>query len=98
MANDSASRIVTSLLSHSEIAFQICSLWPEDYRDGFQVRKKSGARRRRFQNCYRVEAYAARTLVRNLLTSVFNRVESLDSICAADNTCEEAVPVSVAPR
>ena len=41
---------------------------------------------------------AARTLVRNLLTSFFSRPESFDSICAADSTCEEAVPVSVAPR
>lgn len=98
MANDSASRAVTSLLLHSEIAFQICSLHSDYPRAGFQLRKKSGARRRRLQNRYRFPAYAARTLVRNLLTSVLSRVLSFDSICAADSTCEEAVPVSVAPR
>jgi hypothetical protein len=41
MANDAASHAVTSLLSHSEIAFQICSSRPEDYMDGFRCRKKA---------------------------------------------------------
>src|SRR6266700_1628596 len=41
---------------------------------------------------------AARTASRNLLTSVLRRSLSLDSDCAADRTCEEAEPVSVAPR
>ncbi|WP_212253800.1 hypothetical protein, partial [Bradyrhizobium liaoningense] len=31
----------------------------------------------------RAKVYAARTLVRNLLTSFFSRPESFDSICAA---------------
>jgi hypothetical protein len=42
-------------------------------------------------------AQAARTESRNLVISTFKRVLSLDSICAADRTCEEAEPVSPAP-
>src|ERR1700761_9622951 len=41
---------------------------------------------------------AARTEVRNLLTSALRRLESPDSICAAERTCDEADPVSPAPR
>src|ERR1700760_2975105 len=41
---------------------------------------------------------AARTLVRNFDTSLLRRPESLDSDWAAESTCEEADPVSVAPR
>jgi two-component system, OmpR family, sensor kinase len=41
---------------------------------------------------------AARTVSRNLPTSSFSRLLSLDSDCAAASTCEEAVPVSLAPR
>src|ERR1700761_6857405 len=41
---------------------------------------------------------AARTEVRNLLTSALRRLESPDSICAAERTCDEADPVSLAPR
>src|ERR671912_391501 len=41
---------------------------------------------------------AARTESRNLPTSSLRRLESLESDCAADSTCEEAEPVSLAPR
>src|SRR5581483_3531552 len=41
---------------------------------------------------------AARTLVRNFDTSALRRPESADRGCAAVSTCEEAVPVSAAPR
>src|SRR5882672_9140634 len=41
---------------------------------------------------------AARTEVRNLETSARRRPLSPDSDFAADSTCEEAEPVSVAPR
>src|SRR5207237_9496032 len=41
---------------------------------------------------------AARTESRNLPTSVLRRWLSPDSDCAADSTCEEAAPVSLAPR
>src|SRR5665213_1284389 len=41
---------------------------------------------------------AARTESRNLLTSSLSRLESRDIDCAADSTCEEADPVSLAPR
>src|SRR5215467_5415402 len=41
---------------------------------------------------------AARTELRNLPTSCLRRLESDDSDCAEDSTCEEAEPVSPAPR
>src|SRR5450755_4027512 len=41
---------------------------------------------------------AARTDVRNLLTSARRRPLSPDSDFAAESTCEEAEPVSVTPR
>src|SRR5689334_6643036 len=41
---------------------------------------------------------AARTEPRNFATSDLSRPESADSVWAAENTCEEAAPVSVAPR
>ena len=41
---------------------------------------------------------AARTESRNFATSTLRRLLSPDSICAADSTCEEADPVSPAPR
>src|SRR6476619_3326004 len=41
---------------------------------------------------------AARTELRNLPTSSLRRLLSPDSDCAADSTCEEAEPVSLAPR
>src|SRR5882762_6518733 len=41
---------------------------------------------------------AARTESRNLPTSSLRRLLSPDSDCAADSTCEEAEPVSLAPR
>jgi hypothetical protein len=41
---------------------------------------------------------AARTELRNLLTSSLRRLESRDIDCAADSTCAEADPVSLAPR
>src|SRR5207237_8538802 len=41
---------------------------------------------------------AARTELRNLPTSSLRRLLSPDSDCAADNTCEDAEPVSEAPR
>ena len=41
---------------------------------------------------------AALTELRNLLTSSLRRLESPDSDCAADSTCDEAEPVSLAPR
>src|SRR3954470_10434932 len=41
---------------------------------------------------------AARTVSRNLPTSSLRRLLSFDSICAADSTCEEDEPVSLAPR
>src|SRR5450631_3727912 len=42
--------------------------------------------------------YAALTELRNLPTSSLRRLESPDSDCAAERTCEEAEPVSLAPR
>jgi hypothetical protein len=41
---------------------------------------------------------AARTVSRNLPTSSLRRLLSPDSDCAAASTCEEAEPVSPAPR
>src|SRR5450432_751479 len=41
---------------------------------------------------------AARTVLRNLPTSSFRRLLSLDSDFAAERTCDEADPVSLAPR
>ena len=41
---------------------------------------------------------AARTVARNLPTSSLRRLLSLDSDWAAESTCEEADPVSLAPR
>src|SRR5437879_697333 len=43
-------------------------------------------------------AYAARTLLRKSSTSALRRLLSFDSDCAEDSTCEEAAPVSPAPR
>ena len=42
--------------------------------------------------------YAARTEARNLPTSCLRRLLSPDSDCAASSTCEDADPVSLAPR
>lgn len=42
--------------------------------------------------------HAALMVFRNLLTSAFNRLLSEASVCAADRTCDDAVPVSLAPR
>src|SRR5260370_35644367 len=48
---------------------------------------------------YQLESfYAARTVARNLTTSAFRRLFSLESSCADESTCEEAEPVSPAPR
>src|SRR6266511_2998691 len=47
-------------------------------------------------NCQRDQA--ARTESRNLPTSSLRRLESPDSDCAAASTCEDADPVSLAPR
>ena len=44
------------------------------------------------------DAQAARTVARKRLTSSFSRLLSRASERAADSTCEEAEPVSVAPR
>src|SRR5260370_26588823 len=41
---------------------------------------------------------AARTVSRNLPTSSLRRLESDDNDWAAESTCEEAEPVSLAPR
>src|SRR5206468_8534493 len=41
---------------------------------------------------------AGRTEVRNFETSTLRRLLSPDNICAADSTCEDAEPVSPAPR
>ena len=41
---------------------------------------------------------AALTVLRNLPTSSFRRLLSLDSDFAAERTCDEADPVSLAPR
>src|SRR5260370_9199487 len=48
--------------------------------------------------CEAPPCYAALTEVRNLLTSTLSRLESPDSDCAAESTCEDAEPVSPAPR
>ena len=45
-----------------------------------------------------IYSYAARTELRNLPTSSLSRLLSRDSDCAAERTCEEAEPVSLAPR
>jgi hypothetical protein len=45
-----------------------------------------------------VLAYAARTVIKNLPTSAFSRSLSCDNSFAADNTYDEAEPVSPAPR
>src|SRR5213083_888026 len=47
-------------------------------------------------NCQRDQA--ARTESRNLPTSSLRRLESPESDCAAASTCEDADPVSLAPR
>jgi hypothetical protein len=41
---------------------------------------------------------AARRLSRNLPTSSLRRLLSDDGVCAAESTCDEADPVSEAPR
>ena len=41
---------------------------------------------------------AARTEFKNLPTSSLRRLESVDSDCAEESTCEDAEPVSLAPR
>src|SRR5262249_26410029 len=41
---------------------------------------------------------AARTELRNFETSALRRPESTDKVCAAESTCEDAEPVSLAPR
>src|SRR3954471_11225118 len=46
----------------------------------------------------RNDDYAARTVARNLMTSAFSRLFSFDSSCAEDSTCDEAEPLSPAPR
>src|SRR5262245_43512853 len=48
-----------------------------------------------FQACF---DQAARTEFRKLPTSRLSRLESEDSDCADDSTCDDAVPVSPAPR
>src|SRR6478736_9661561 len=58
---------------------------------------KAGARAGlRLGRCGRNQA--ARTELRNLPTSSLRRLLSPDSDCAAASTCEEAEPVSPAPR
>src|ERR1700687_4902444 len=48
---------------------------------------------------YQLEGcYAARTVARNLTTSDFRRLFSLESNCADESTWEDAEPVSPAPR
>ena len=42
--------------------------------------------------------YAARTVSMNFPTSRFSRLLSFDSDCAAESTCDEASPVSLAPQ
>src|SRR5262245_44180902 len=44
------------------------------------------------------DGYAARTVFRNLSTCSVRRMPSPESDCAADRTCDEAEPVSLAPR
>src|SRR5260370_16596734 len=56
---------------------------------------KHDSRRRDYQL---ERIYAARTVARNLTTSAFRRLFSLESSCADESTCEEAEPVSPAPR
>ena len=46
----------------------------------------------------RREPHAARTAFRNLPTSSLRRLLSEDRDCAAERTCEDAEPVSFAPR
>src|ERR1700738_1944072 len=61
---------------------------------------KTHDRRRDFRSCRsRAPHYqAALTELRNLPTSSLRRLLSPDSDCAAERTCEEADPVSLAPR
>src|ERR1043166_6950457 len=47
---------------------------------------------------YASSCQAARTESRNFVTSSLSRLLSPESICAADSTCEDADPVSPAPR
>src|SRR5438105_5212989 len=55
--------------------------------------------RRGLRKVYQLESfYAARTVARNLTTSAFRRLFSLDSSCADESTWEDAEPVSPAPR
>jgi hypothetical protein len=42
-------------------------------------------------------SYAARTVFKNLSTSILRRLLSLDRDCAADSTWDDAEPVSPAP-
>src|SRR5215475_11619291 len=60
--------------------------------------KKTRPRGRALVSLSAIPDQAARTLVRNFETSLLRRVLSPDSILAADSTCEDAEPVSVAPR
>ena len=43
-----------------------------------------------------VRAHAERTELKNFLTSTLRRLDSLDSDCAAERTCDDADPVSAA--
>src|SRR5260370_22397777 len=56
---------------------------------------KHDSRRRDYQL---ERIYAARTVARNLTTSAFRRLFSLESNCADESTWAEAEPVSPAPR
>src|SRR5207237_3854824 len=56
-----------------------------------KARNLAGAQRLRL-------CQAARTESRNLPTSSLRRLLSTDSDCAAERTCAEADPVSLAPR
>src|ERR1044072_7801224 len=62
------------------------------------LEKKSPAERPGFVLLDRCLDYAARTELRNFETSALRRLLSPESICADDSTCEDAEPVSVAPR
>src|SRR5690348_4017 len=69
-----------------------------EYRLRKWLRRPTEWRPPKLSSFARTRPQAARTVSRNLATSAFRRLLSPDSICAADSTCEEAEPVSPAPR
>src|SRR6476646_80407 len=75
-------------------------VFPRDKREAFARRSCSKKKIERNDDSkkshHALWPQAARTEFRNLPTSSLRRLPSPDSVCAADSTCDEADPVSLA--